>query len=156
MQSYLKILRQLQEVKIDFIIIGTWALKYAFRARLRDYKIVDCDLILRNDLEIIRRCIRVLRREGWTVTVWEIPIDETVTAAFLKEKYYFRAQQGDLILDLSYECDDFSWAEIEAEKLTKDGFQLISHTQNLTMKKRRGTEKDLATILLLKDLVVNR
>lgn len=153
MQSYLKILRQLQAAEVNFIIIGTWALKYTFQDCLRDYKILDCDLILKDDLEMIRRCVRVLRAEAWDVRVWQIPIDETVTAAFLQGKYYLRARQGALVLDISYECDDFSWAEIEAEKFTKDDFQLISHVQNLKMKQGRGTAKDLAIILLLKDLV---
>lgn len=147
MPPYFEILRQLQAGGIRFLIMGTWALKYAYPRKMEGYEVLDCDIVLENTMTNIRNSIRLLRRCQWEVSLWQRPVDETVQAEMLKGKYYLRAIQADLVLDLSYEYLPFTWDALWAERQERASFQLVAYQQILAMKELRGNPKDLATIL---------
>ena len=94
MENYFEILKTFEEEKIQYVAIGTWALKLVYPQTMRNYTINDCDLIIENDIQNIRKIIHVLKQKNWIVTVWEVEIDTTVKEDFLLNKYYLRAKKG--------------------------------------------------------------
>lgn len=146
MHKYFPILKSLKQNRIRYLAIGTWALKLAYPKIMQGYQLSDCDILIENDLEQIRNCIRILKSKGWEVKVWGKEMDEIPSATFLKGKYYLRAKQGGLTLDLTYECPLFSWEDLYGARMEQDGFFLAGLDHILALKKAKGRAKDLETV----------
>lgn len=149
MQEYFDILKVFNENQIEYLIIGTYALKIYFPEKMNDYKINDCDILIENDIHEIQILIKLLIKFDWQVEVWNIAIDESVEAEFLKGKYYIRALKDDLCIDISYEYPLISWENIHGNKSELNEFPLASINDIFLLKKAKGTAKDLAIINLL-------
>jgi len=143
LEKYVSILRELSAKEIDYVTIGTWALKRLFPDRMQNYPIKDCDLIIRNDLTEIRKTILLLHNANWQVTVWESDVDELVEAEFLKGKFYLRAKKAQLTLDITYECPFISWQALSGEASTIEGCKIASLQHILHLKRLKGSEGDI-------------
>lgn len=148
MEDYLPILRALHLANVSYAVIGTWALKAYFPDAMREYALHDCDLVLAPEQGNIGLAIAVLNAQGWEARVWGELIDQQVSSVEFEGKYYVRAQQGDLVLDLTYECM-IDWDEMEANRGIWNGLWLASVTDLATLKRIKGTARDLELLRIL-------
>lgn len=138
------------------MVIGTWALKKKYPAKLSGYPVKDCDLIIDPSFESIIRTVSVLTKSNWSVTVWEVEINETVQENFLKGKFYLRARKDELMLDITYECPFIPWQEFIAHKELFSGIPLASTDHILHLKELKGTDRDRRTIHLFRPIESTR
>jgi hypothetical protein len=139
MEDYLPILRSLVDAGVEFAAIGTWALKAYFPEKLKNYVLHDCDVALAPDLENVRRAIHHLNENGWQTDIWGECVDANVSPDFLRGKFYIRATQGKLTLDLTYECL-IDWQETWPEIRVQDGIPLASIAQILKLKHAKALQ----------------
>ena len=146
MEDYLPILRSLADAGVEFAAIGTWAMKVYFPEKLTDYQLHDCDVVLAPDLENVRWAIHNLNESDWETRIWDERVDANVAPDFLLGKYYVRATQGKLTLDLTYECL-IDWREMRPKISVRNGIPLaaIAHTLQLKRAKAllQGQETEL-------------
>ncbi len=148
MEDYLPILRSLHRSGVNYAVIGTWALKAYFPDAMGEYALHDCDLVLAPDEANVRRAIAALNAEGWETRVWDECVDAGSSSADFIGKYYVRAKHGDLVLDLTYECM-IDWAQMEATRMLFDRLWLASVTDIATLKRLKGTARDLDLLRIL-------
>ena len=151
--AYLPILKVFKEHQLHFLLMGTWALKWTYPKLMEQYEVTDCDLLIKNSQSSIINSITLLKANGWTVSVWEEEIDAGVTATFLKGKYYLRAQQASLVLDLTYECSLFSWPTLWSSKIEVKGMPVAGLSHMLALKKEKGRDKDLQVVELFENQI---
>lgn len=150
MKNYFEILNAFGNENIPYVAIGTWALKLAYPEKMNNYKINDCDIIVENDIRIIKKIIRILKAKNWITTVWEVEINDKVSEQFLLNKYYLRARQGVLTLDITYECPYIAWESLNTQKRIIKSFNLASLQHIIHLKRIKGTSKDLEVIEIFK------
>lgn len=147
MNKYISILQKLYKYQIPYVVIGTWALKYVFPRIMFNYEVRDCDLVIADDIEKIRQTIKILQDSNWEVRVWETVVDERVEPSFLKGKYYLRATQNELTLDITYECPFIPWEEMIGKKmLRKPGISIANLNHILQLKRIKGRDVDLEIV----------
>ncbi|MBR3267494.1 MAG: hypothetical protein IKI58_02010 [Oscillospiraceae bacterium] len=86
-----------------------------------DHSPKDLDLFIRNDIEAIRRAIRILQKHGFCVYSWQDHIDENVSADLLKGRYYIRGIRDSLTVDLTYEIAGIPYDLLASSAVTADG-----------------------------------
>jgi len=148
MSSYTKILDALAHNQLEFLVTGTWALQLAYPAKMKHYKVSDCDIVIKNDLNQIKTAITVLLAHHWHTTIWGEKVNTAVSAELLKGKYYIRAKFRDLVLDLTYESGHFSWQELIDQKRSCGWCQVVSTEQILFLKKIKNRPQDHEIIRL--------
>lgn len=148
MSKYHEALNTLIDHQLDFLITGTWALKQAFPDKLKSYQVADCDIIVPNEILIIRKAIELLQSNGWEITVWEVVIDENVAADFLMGKYYIRCKYQQSILDITYENDYYTWEELNETKTDLGSYQMVALKKILRLKKIKNRPQDHKIIAL--------
>ena len=142
MEEYLPILRSLHLAGENYAVIGTWALKVYFPELMREYALHDCDVVLAPDEANVRRAIAALNAQGWETSVWDECVDAGSPSTDFVGKYYVRAKQGELVLDLTYECM-IDWAQMGPARVLTDRLWLASVTDIATLKRLKGTTHDL-------------
>ena len=150
MEEYLPILRSLHALGVKLAVIGTWALKAYFPEKMRDYVLQDCDLVLATEEANIRLAIAILNQKSWTTTVWEEHVDAGTPSPEFVGKYYVRAKQANLVLDLTYECK-LDWQQMEAGIQWKLGLPLASLDNIVQLKRAKGLASDFALLEMLDD-----
>ena len=151
MEAYFPILNALHEAKVEFAIIGTWALKLYFPFKMADYELNDCDLVMDPSIKNIRKAIKVLKADEWQVKVWEDEVTEIVKWAELKGKYYLRATKDALRLDLTYENNLVPWPVMVGTIQWRCELPLAHLINVKFLKEMKGSPKDLETLELLFD-----
>lgn len=154
--AYQNILRKLLLEEIQYVVIGTWALKKKYPEILTSYPVKDCDLIIDPSLSAIRRSIKTLKSNSWSVSVWENEIDETVERCFLKGKFYLRARKSELTLDITYECPFIPWKDLWKSRAKKSDIPLASMNHILYLKELKGTDHDKDIIKLFRSIEPTR
>jgi hypothetical protein len=148
MEDYLPILRSLRLAGVNYAVIGTWALKAYFPAKMADYELHDCDVVLAPDEPNVRLAIAVLTAQLWEVRIWEELVDAGTPSPDLVGKYYMRARQGNLVLDLTYECI-IEWPQMAAQRANIADVWLAAVGDIAELKRSKGTPADLALLLAL-------
>jgi hypothetical protein len=149
MEDYLPVLRCLHLAGVNYAVIGTWALKAYFPAKMADYVLHDCDVVLAPDEANVRLAVQILNAEGWETRVWDECVDAGSSSADFVGKYYVRAKQHELVLDLTYECL-IAWPHMNAHRLLVDGRWLASVGDVATLKRWKGTAADLDLLYSLR------
>ncbi len=150
MDAYFPILQQLSRANIQFAIIGTFALKHHFPEKMATYTLGDCDLIIQPNLPNINLAISVLRENDWKVSLWEQEVNSNLEWTLLEGKFYLRATQNELQLDLTYECPWIPWVEMESG-INRVGYLPIAAIKHVKrLKQIKGSPKDLRVLDLLK------
>jgi hypothetical protein len=148
MEDYLPILRALSDAGVEYAAIGTWALKAYFPAKMADYLLHDCDVVLAPDAANVRLTIAVLTAQHWEVCIWGELVDARTPASDFVGKYYMRAMQGNLVLDLTYECI-IEWAQMASQKTNIAGVCMAAVCDIVQLKRCKGTPQDLALLQAL-------
>ena len=148
MEDYLPILRSLHHQGVNFAAIGTWALKGYFPEKLQHYVLQDCDIVLAPEEGNIRVAISVLNVNGWATTVWDESVDAGTPSLEFVGKYYVRAKQKDLVLDLTYECL-LDWQEIQASRQMLMGLPFASLAHIALLKRTKGRANDIELLHIL-------
>jgi hypothetical protein len=148
MENYLPILRSLHHHGVNFAAIGTWALKGYFPEKLQHYVLQDCDIVLAPEEKNIRLAISVLNANAWATTVWDQSMDAGTPSPEFVGKYYVRAKQKDLVLDLTYECL-LDWQEIQASRQLRMGLPFASLAHIALLKRTKGRANDIELLRIL-------
>lgn len=143
---YREILQQFSNNGVDYVAIGTWALKHAFPEKMKEYRIKDCDILIKLNISTIRTLIKILENNSWKVTLWEKAINEDIKIEDLNGKYYLRAKKDCCVMDITYESQYISWIDLLRESLQIENCTIASLHHILSLKKIKGTEKDLQVV----------
>jgi hypothetical protein len=152
MESYLPILQNLTQHKVQYVVIGTWALKALFPKTMQHYEIHDCDIVLLPTHKNIRKAIEVITQARWQASVWNVLISSEVEAHFLVGKFYVRAQNENLVLDMTYECA-LNWDILTKDIILYHHIPLASIENILILKRLKAQEND--TLPALEEFVSN-
>lgn len=150
MPSYQLVLERLVKAELPFLIIGTWALALQYPENMEGYEVTDCDLLIPNELKVVKAFVCKFNEWGWTVSLWEDEVTGSEPDAFYRGKWYFRAQLAGLQLDVTYESFR-DWEEGLAASSFTRGLPLASLEHILYLKGLKGTEKDHAVIQRFSD-----
>lgn len=118
---YENALRSMREASIDYLAIGSWALKRADPENWHDYTPPDCDLLLPNSFVVLRKAIHLLNTLGWRTAIWETIVDGKEPDCQYEGKFYLRAQKATCQLDLTYEYPWLDWTTAWKNRLELDG-----------------------------------
>jgi hypothetical protein len=143
MESYFEILQQFSAARVEYCVIGTWALKAYFPKEMREYELHDCDLAIHPTVSNIQNAADILRLNGWELRIWGAEIPELISAELLTGKYYVRAQKAELTLDLSYALEHPNWAQMSEGVVPWEGFSLAALRHIVMLKLQKGKAEDL-------------
>jgi hypothetical protein len=146
MKMYREILQQFSNNGVNYVAIGTWALKHAFPEKMKEYRVNDCDIFIKHNISTIRTLIKILDDNIWKVSLWEKVIDEDIKIEDLKGKYYLRAKKDDCVMDITYESQYISWIDLLRESSQIKNCTIASLHHILSLKRIKGTEKDLQVV----------
>ncbi len=139
MEAYLPILRSLRDAGVEYAAIGTWALKIMFRDKMPGYVLRDCDVVLAPNETNIMLAVRLLNAAGWATCLWGIPVNDATNFSEFAGKYYVRATQGELVLDLTYHCM-IPWEAMWSQMQVASGVHVASLTHILSLKRYKAIE----------------
>lgn len=146
MDKYKDTLLNFDKQGIQYIVIGTWALKRLFPKEMFNYKIKDCDIITNKSINNINTIIEILKNNKWKIYLWDKEIKEKLKHEEINNKYYIRALKDGYCIDITYECDFFSWEELYKNSFTKSEIHYASLDHILFLKRKKGRANDLEII----------
>ena len=101
-------------------VIGSYC-SWLTTPQVLDHKPHDLDLLIKNDMDTIRRAIVILKKQGFEVFSWQDKIDDTVSYDLLKGRYYIRGIRGELMVDLTYELKGVQYESLRDHYITVNG-----------------------------------
>jgi hypothetical protein len=108
---------------------------------LAHYALPDCDIVLDPAQANIELAFACLQSEGWQMELWGEVLGEAPKEEALKGKFYLRALQNDLTLDMTYECL-IEWEETMRGIILEDGLPWASIDDVLKLKRMKGKDSD--------------
>jgi hypothetical protein len=136
-ESYAHQLKTLAVEGIRFWCIGTYALKLLQPALWEGYVLHDADIVLEHSEGNIRNFIQIMRKAGWSVSVWNEPVTESVDLNFLKGKFYLRSTRESLTIDATFECP-IAYPEMESRGQMLEGVPLAHLDHIMALRALKG------------------
>jgi hypothetical protein len=151
-----KVLARLNRLKVDYVLIGVLAINHYSDTPESIYFTQDCDVLLRPDLPNLRRAVRVVVAEGYSLEAGGEPLpppDDLTLERILKHRANIVSRKrASLTVDLVLDAGGMSFAKWKTgRRLFKAGTIRVpcaSLRKLLLAKKRAGRKKDRAFLAL--------
>lgn len=146
-QDYEDLLRELVTAKVEFVLVGGWAVAVHGHGRATD----DLDIFVAPTPDNAARVIAALRAFGAPVD--QHGIDEGL---FAKARYGYRMGRRPLLIELLTTIDGVSFSEAAAGaiwvRVADLSVPCIGRRELITNKKAAGRPKDLADVEVLESV----
>lgn len=149
---YIEILKLLHANHLSFAVTGTFGLYLQNKTFAQNYSLKDCDIFIRYSEETLRSIILLMKNNGWHTTLWEEEINLEGLMKQAEGKYYIRCRKEHLILDATYDYEADKFGDMNKDLIYVNELPVINASKILEGKKYRGTEKDLLSIAVFKNL----
>ncbi|MBQ9280112.1 MAG: hypothetical protein IJ215_03600 [Clostridia bacterium] len=116
----------------------------------------DIDLIIKNDLASIKKAIRILKANNFTVYSWNDEILDDFDFNLLKGRYYIRAKKDEYVIDIMYESNDLSFEKMKEKSRLISNIVVISNTDYVEILEKSKRHKDKETLFCIKKIRHNK
>lgn len=146
---YIQTLQDFSLEQVEYAVIGTFGLLlHGFSAD--DYLVNDCDLILGEGEENLKRAWQIVNRVGWQTYLWEKRLHRFPPPQERKGKYYIRARKESAMMDLCFEYEEIDvpgWLE---RKKRIDQVLVADSADIIELKRKNDRDKDRKILAILK------